>query len=392
MMRTGFRRLRCAGLLATSIAALTIFPGSAGAATSGNSRVIALGAYVDSQYQPRRIDRYARMVGRKPVIVGYYKQWKFRLFKRAELAAVWNRGAVPMVTWEPWHLDGRGISLRAIARGRYDRRVRRAARTAVRWGRPILLRFAHEMNGNWYPWGRGRKGNTARVYKVAWRHLVAIFRRFGANNVSWVWTPNVNPRGKYPFRGLYPGDRWVDWVGFDGFNWAFRGEWDSFTALFGRSYNTLARMTSRPMIVAETGSSESGGDKAAWVSSALRREIPRFSRIRAVAWFSRPANGVDLRVNSSRAALRAFRTAIASPRYGETRNGFLSTPRNLRRRTVAPAAPSGDFGEPSFFYRITHKLHGRYLVFAIGIAVGLVLLLALLIVTVRRTLRTRAAR
>jgi Glycosyl hydrolase family 26 len=46
------------------------------------------------------------------------------------------------------------------------------------------------MNGNWFPWGRGRI--TPRVYKAAWRHLVRIFRAEGADNVKWVWTPNVS--------------------------------------------------------------------------------------------------------------------------------------------------------------------------------------------------------
>jgi hypothetical protein len=243
------------------------------------------------------------------------------------------------------------------------------------------------MNGTWYPWGRD--GNTPRVYKAAWRHLVRIFRSAGADNVKWVWAPNVDGGGQYPFARFFPGNKWVDWVGLDGFNWAKRGEWQSFTDTFGSSYNTLARITSRPMIVAETGSSQSGGDKAAWVSSALTEEIPRFSRLRAVVWFSDSVGDVDFRINSSPAALHAFRSAITSPRYGLTRRALLSTPSNLRRKAVAPSAPSGGFGQPSLFYRLGQKLHGRYLWMAVAVLVAFLLAVALAVAWLRHGRRAR---
>jgi hypothetical protein len=182
----------------------------------------------------------------------------------------------------------------------------------------------------------------------------------------------------------------VDWVGLDGFNWARTGEWQSFTDLFGSSYEELSRITSRPMIIAETGSSETGGNKADWFSSALRQELPRFSRVRAVVWFSDPVNGVDFRVNSSAASLRAFRSAISSRRYGLTRRALLATPENLPHPAAAPAPPSGGYGQPSLLYRLTHKLHGRYLWIAIAAGAAFLLLVgALALALVRKRRRAR---
>ncbi len=336
---------------------------------------------------PSLIDSFADRVGRRPVVVSSYKRWRLPPFVHSELEAVWARGALPLVTWEPWTLAGRGFSLKEIADGRYDAYARRAARSAAAWGKPVLLRFAHEMNGTWYPWGR--EDNTPRVYKAAWRHLVGIFRSAGADNVRWVWAPNVEGGGQYPFERFYPGNGWVDWVGLDGFNWAKRGEWQSFTDIFGSSYEALSRITSRPVIIAETGSSQTGGDKAAWVSSALRREIPRFARIRAVVWFSDIVGEVDFRVDSSPAALRAYRSGIASPRYALSRNRLLATPASLRQEAAAPSAPDGGFGQPSLLYRLTQKLHGRYLWIAIGIGVALIFLGALALVLVMRRRRAR---
>lgn len=385
-----------AGLLALGAAA----PERA-APGSTTARSIALGSYIpDVARHPDRIDRFARLAGRNPVIVSYYRQWDYVPFDPAELDAIWSRGAVPMVSWEPLSYQGREFPLRLIQRGRFDPYIRESARAAAAWGRPILLRFAHEMNGDWYPWARGVEGNNSYRLRAVWRRLVGIFRTQGADNVEWVWTPNVNTGGDFPFRDLYPGDAWVDWVGFDGFNWALRGEWNSFTDIVDNTYEEMAALTSRPMIVAETGSSESGGDKAAWVASALRREIPRLPRIRAVVWFddrfsdiAEGGQALDARVNSSAASLRAFRSAIASPRYGLTRAGLLSTPGDYARGpAAAPSPPDDGYGQPSLLYRLTQKLHGRYLAVAIGAAaLGAVALLGTFVAG-RRALRRRPAK
>ncbi|HYY74548.1 MAG TPA: hypothetical protein VE662_06955, partial [Solirubrobacterales bacterium] len=164
----------------------------------------------------------------------------------------------------------------------------------------------------------------------------------------------------------------------------------SVTEIFGGSYEKLSRITSRPVIIAETGSSESGGDKAAWLSSALSRELPRFSRIRAVVWFSDPASGVDFRLNSSPASLAAFRSAIDSRRYGLTRSALLATPAGVGHRAAAPSSPSGGYGQPSLLYRLIHKLHGPYLVIAVAAGLAFSLLVALLLLALVRRGRATA--
>jgi beta-mannanase len=65
-----------------------------------------------------------------------------------------------------------------------------------------MLRFAHEMNGNWYPWSEGVNGNAAGQYVPAYRRVVTLFRSVGVTNVTWVWSPKVaSPpaHGESPF-------------------------------------------------------------------------------------------------------------------------------------------------------------------------------------------------
>lgn len=373
-----------------AIAFLLLGPGAGIAPAKGDPPIVT-GAYIrDASDRPSLIDDYAAQVGRSPVIVMSYKDWGSIPFDSEQLDAIWSRGGVPMITWEPWTSAEEPIALRRIADKSYDKYLRRAARSAGNWGKPLMVRFAHEMNGDWFPWGRGVNGNTDRDFRKAWKRVVDLFRFHGADNVIWVWSPNEDSGGSYQFAPLYPGDEWVDWVALDGFNFGGDQGWPSFTTVFGSTYDRLVEISDRPVMIAETGSSEDGGDKAAWIASALGREAPRFPKVRALIWFDEEAPSGDFRVDSSPPALRAFRRAIASPAYAGTRGDLLSAPPSLPGTASAPAAPDGGYGAPSFMEELKLKLHGKYLVAAIGALLLLALaMLALLSWALRRRERRR---
>ena len=117
-------------------------------------------------------------------------------------------------------------------------------------------------------WGPGVNGNTPEEFVAAWRHVVSVFRAVGATNVLWVWSPNVDCGGQCPFDAFYPGDAWVDWVALDGYNYGPVDDvpWMSMAQIFGPSYDDLTALTTKPLMIAETASTEEGGDKAAWIT------------------------------------------------------------------------------------------------------------------------------
>jgi membrane-bound metal-dependent hydrolase YbcI (DUF457 family) len=299
------------GLLMLPLLALVLLAVSPVAASAHR---IALGTYIrGTDSSPALLDRYTEEVGRPPAIVGSYKRWDVQPFYRPELEQIDQRGAVPMVGWEPWNAQDRGFRLGAIARGRFDGYVRRSAREAKAWGKPILLRFAQEMNGSWAPWQSGVNGTTGPRFVAAWRHLVRVFDQVGATNVQWVWCPYID-NGSNPFTPFFPGDRWVDWVALDGFNWGAPTAWQSFPKVFDRSYRLITSISSKPLMIAETGSNEAGGSKARWLRRMLTLQLPRLKRVRAVVWFD-ATDGADFRINSSPSALAAFREGVRSPLY-----------------------------------------------------------------------------
>lgn len=358
---------------------------------SASTAAIATGAYVpDSWKDPALVSRYGREVGRPPRIVMTYKNWSSLPFSSEEFEAIGRRGAVPMITWEPWTSAERPFPLRAIAAGKYDRYLRRAAGSAANWGKPFMVRFAQEMNGNWFPWGRGVDGNTARDYRKAWKHIVDLFRAQGATNVIWVWSPNEDSGGNFQFVPLYPGDRWVDWVALDGFNFGGSQGWPSFTTIFGSTYDRLVALTDKPVMIAETGSTEDWGSKPEWVASALEREAPRFPHLRAIVWFDGETSRGDFRVDSSSAALEAFRQGLGSETYDVSLRRLLATPPQLAGQAPAPEPPSGGYGAPSFVERLRHKLHGVYVVIAVAVVVLILLAVGLLVRTWLRRRHRRA--
>lgn len=130
-----------------------------------------------------------------------------------------NRGVIPWYTWQPQQSGGGATqpayTLAAITAGNWDSYITTWATAAKAWGYPFFLRFMHEMNGSWYPWGVGANGNARTDFVPAWQHVHDIFTSVGATNVTWVWCPNQS--NSLSISGLYPGDSYVDWVFFDAY-------------------------------------------------------------------------------------------------------------------------------------------------------------------------------
>ena len=276
------------------------------------------------------------LVGKRAAILMWYKHWggAWNNFYAQWVNAVSAHGSVPMITWmsDDYTIPGypnpsveSPYSNQRILSGAFDNFIRGWADGLKATGRLVLLRFDHEMNGNWYAWAPGFNGNTAANYVATWRHVHDIFDREGATNVRWVWSPNVDYPGATAFEAMYPGDTYVDWVALDGYNWGMTNgytPWRSFTQVFAASYYRLNRLTQKPVMMAEVGSVEAGApagqSKANWIASMLNRELPGlFPRVRAFVWFDQNnGGGQDFRIASSTASASAFRSGIQSATYG----------------------------------------------------------------------------
>lgn len=322
--------MRRTALAFALVLSLALLPGGSASATAPRPVVLGVNTMGMTEDTGQALDRVAAEAGRMPRIAMFYRDWNegwsTALIEPRFIDPVLARSAMPMITWLPQLAGGDPVHQPAyapasIAAGAYDAFIRRAAQEAAAFGQPLLLRLAHEMNGPWDPWGAGVDGNTPADYVSMWRHVVAIFRAEGATNVRWVWSPNVygagsSPTGAsaMPFEPFYPGDRWVDFVGLDGYNWGTLHDsgWSSFAGVFGPSYGALTRLTDKPMMITETASTEAGGPKAAWIRAIPNALQFRMPRVRALIWFDREKE-TDWQIASSPASEAAFRTFARSP-------------------------------------------------------------------------------
>ena len=255
-------------------------------------------------------------VGTRAAIVGGFADWAHGSAFPSEYAeAVNRRGAVPLISWEPWDSwrGGAGqpeYALRRIIAGDHDELIDRWARQIAEYRHPVMLRFAAEMNGDWLPWSEGVNGNRGGDYVAAWRHVRARFRDAGADNAIWVWNPIATYEGSTPLRGLFPGEREVDWVATDGYNWADLRPWgwQSYDDVLAPSVAALRELAPRrPVMIAETGCAP-GPRKPSWISDAFARA--RADGVDALVWFEFNKE-TDWRLSESAATADAARVALA---------------------------------------------------------------------------------
>ncbi len=267
-------------------------------------------------------------------------------FPTEPMESIREHGAIPVYSWSSQSIPSQqsepDFQLSDTISGRYDAYIQRFAEDARDWGHPFFLRFNWEMNGNWFPWMEGTNGNQPGEYVAAWRHVHDIFTAVGANNVTWVWCPNVDPSGTLgDLASLYPGDRYVDWTGLDGYNWGrAKGGWADFGSLYSSTYHAIADSLAptKPMMIGEMGSSESGGSKAEWIRGALAAIPAEYPQIRGMLWFDKFDDGMDWPIESSPAAAGAFAAGVQDPAYRGNEYGNLPAgpipPRNDRRGPV----------------------------------------------------------
>jgi hypothetical protein len=202
-----------------------------------------------------------------------------------------------LVSWEPWqpvparlgwHAQAKPQPVYAnlaIASGALDPYITRFARSLGSFHGAVYLRYAHEMNGFWYPWSV-----DSRAYVRAWRRVVRIVRSV-APNVRFVWSinPNLYERRQVWLRHArlyWPGTRYVDVVGSTMIN--FGGLKNYTVARFEPALVNLRRAFGKPVFLTETNTEWIG--RVRWLRD-LGGLLARHTWIRAVAWSQLPSRG-----------------------------------------------------------------------------------------------------
>ncbi len=291
------------------------------------------GAFLGGEPSPAGMKQFEDNTGKKMSQVMWFLDWNSD-FPVAHCAVLYKAGYIPHLTWEPWlWSDKEAINLDKIIAGQFDAYIGNFAKGAKAYGQTLFLRVGHEFNGNWYPWAVSKNNNDPEKYKKAYIHIHDIFESAGADNVQWIWAPNCSSVPDTSWNDpllAYPGDKYVDWVGLDGYNFGSTQSWSkwvSFSEVFGSMYEKLSgAIPGKPFMIAEFACAERDGDKSAWVAS-LESELKNYPLIRSIVWFDLNKEA-DWRVNSSPEVLKAFKKALASKFFLVSQTGLESEAKN----------------------------------------------------------------
>lgn len=252
------------------------------------------GVYVD----PWHVDDWARKVGVTPQFVA-----KFEAFSNDrtidEFIGEAERQGVKrlLISWEPWKPVPVWLGIAAqfrpqlgyrnddIASGWDDEYLERFAHSLARFHGVVYLRYAHEMNGFWYPWSHDASG-----YRRAWRHVVGVVRH-AASNVRMVWSVNPSlyvPKATWAkrLRAYWPGRQYVDFIGSTVINFGGRKNYsiERFTDRL-RAMHSLYRL---PMMITEANTDYRL--RRRWLHG-LRHMVDDMPWIKALAWSQLPSRG-----------------------------------------------------------------------------------------------------
>lgn len=341
-------RAALAVALAATLAALS--PGAASAATSTASGHRTLGVSLQSQHwSAKAVTDHEALTGRDVEVVQTFVGWHYpgqpswSEFPAKQARQIAATGASLEISWDPSsggsRKDDPRFALAGIASGVHDDYVRRFAQAVRDSQLPVRVRFAQEMNGPWEPWHESRSGNRPGDFARAWRHLHDVFAQEGATNATWVWSPNVVDARSSISPGLYPGDAYVDEVGFDGYSYPKSG-CPSPALLFGRTLAQVQAITRKPVRIAETAVATTCPERAAWVTSFFDY-LDATPAITGFTWWQRSGDGRDYAVTGG-PELAAMRAGLARTEPKTSTPAPAPTPRASVQREPAVERVAGD--------------------------------------------------
>jgi hypothetical protein len=285
----------------------------------------------NAPFSKSEVNAVATAAGSHPTMLQFFVKWT-EDYKPDAISLSYEQKALPMLSWEPWAGSKSGecqsaYALPKIINGSFDQYITKFAKAVADQKLPVAIRFAHEMNGHWYPWSEQCPGNHPGDYVKAWIHVHDLFVAAKATNVIWVWSPNIiRPVPNVSIKALYPGDAYVDWIGMVG----YAVQETTAAPVFDPTIAQIRKFSSLPLVLTETGV-QSGPAKAAWITSFFTW-LAKTPDVVGFVWFeySRDQGGsADWRLTETAASTAAFRDAIAKVQ--------LAGPPGPAARATAPA-------------------------------------------------------
>lgn len=228
-----------------------------------------------------------------PSITAKYYDWGSP-FPSAEIIADHSVGATTLIVLEP-----RTQNMKNLAAGKDDSFLRKWGAADKKLNLPIILSFAPESNGDWYPWGKGHV--SAALFRQMYQHVHNVLLKNGAKHITWLWQVDRTSRNTEALKAIFPGKAYVNEIGFDG---QLSIASSTFDRVFGPTLKQVRAFTKLPVLLSEVGV-EKGKTAAAKIKNLYA--AAHKNSLAALVFFDVGVWNFD----KNKAAIQALRTAAA---------------------------------------------------------------------------------
>lgn len=289
----------------------------------------------------QRIEEFNELAGRQIAWAYFSNNWGTDgiVFPREKVEIIASTGAIPFIRMMPRKFFDtkydKTFSLQKIIDGDFDDYLHQYAKDVKEYSEPLLIDFAVEMNGDWFPWsgvinggaektgyGDIEKADGPEKFVDAYRHIIDIFRDKEVKNVTWFFHPDVysypeNQTWNAP-KEYYPGDDYIDWIGISIYGPQNPNEnyWQLFSEIIAeREKEILAISDSKPLALLEFGVTDHHplGTKTSWIMDAMNTILDKDNPVqfKAISWWHENWEEEDglwatLRIDSSPASRALF--------------------------------------------------------------------------------------
>ncbi|GAA2421802.1 hypothetical protein GCM10010421_04430 [Streptomyces glaucus] len=275
-----------------------------------------------------KVRAYERRVGRKLDIVYTYHDMSVAEGARLEGQLLTEeeqrvgRDHMLLLSWESKWWGGtkrQQPTWRRIAAGDLDETVidvqaRRVKEYGQRTGKKVFLSFDLEMDT------RTPDNGTPAEFVAAYRHIHDRFRELGVDNVVWTWITTGYLDHADVIERMYPGDEYVDWIGYNQYNYyrCHDADWLTFAQTQTDTHAWIRANISddKPLMLSEFGTAadDSRPERQARWYAEVPRVLKRLEGVKAaLQWNYRdPGPHCDLALAND-AAWDSLREAVADP-------------------------------------------------------------------------------
>lgn len=203
----------------------------------------------------------------------------------------------------------------SIARGEWDPYIDSAADRVKAFGKPVMIAFDPEFD-------RLDKG-TMSEYIAAYKRVHDRFEAEGVSNVAWLWvsTGYLGAGNDKKISSGYPGDGYVDWVGFDPYNFytCNGSNWTTFENEVKGPHDFMVKngWGDKPQILMEYGTEfdEANPGRSTQFYKDIPAVLKKYSNVKALVRFDAGSGNAscDMRIDNGPGMVDAFAKAGLDP-------------------------------------------------------------------------------